>query len=160
MNARLLPGFALAFIVLTFPRAEGLDAEKWSKVVNQSAGTVTVTVTDTAKVMGSLYIRPAGSEGDGKELGRKGDSYALAPGSYEFYFWTNLAGAIGMHLSFQDNASSKAVKVHVTNLDPTVPGTEFQISADPLDKAGLLFDPSGYRNAGGGTLFTFTGGTR
>lgn len=153
MSIRPLPGLALAALVLSSPRAMALEPEYWSKVSNNSGRTYTVTVTDTAKVMGDLYIRKAGIPGDGKKLGEKGASYSLEPGDYEFYFWTNHLGRIGIHLAFQDNARD-GFRLHVTNLDPATPGTEFQISGDPLQNVKLLFDPTGYRNATGGTLLT------
>ena len=155
MNRIPLPGLILAAAILVLPRAAALDADKWSKVDNRTNLTYSLTVSDTLGAQGSLYIRAAGATGDGKELTSKNDTFAMGPGKWEYYFRTNAAGAIGIHLAIQENTSGRTIRLHVTNLDATIPGTELQISSKPLESCNILIDPSGYRNAAGGTLFTF-----
>lgn len=98
MSFRILPGIALAAMVLAAPRAMALESEHWSKVSNQSGKTYTISVTDTTKVWGDLYIRRAGTKDEGKKLGAKGDSFSLEQGDYEFYFYTNALGLSLIHI--------------------------------------------------------------
>ena len=70
-----------------------------------------------------------------------------------FYFDTT-ATRIGMHLNLQGPQNKESIGLHVTNLDPTVTGTEIQVFGSPLNNCNIIIDPTGYRNLEGGTLFT------
>ena len=148
----LLCGLALAG---TRAQADPSSAKKWSRVENNSGKVYILTNTDaTSKTtVGSLWCRKAGEKGNGKRITVKGDSYNVVPGNHEFYFDTT-ATRFAMHLKLQDASTSQSIGLHVTNMDPMVSGTEIQISASPLNTCNLLLDPTGYRNADGGVLFT------
>lgn len=136
-------------------QADPSDAKRWSKVENISGKTYIITNTDVSSksTIGTLWCRKQGVTGNGKKITVKGDSYTLDAGSHEFYFDTT-ATRIGMHLKLQDSVSNQSINLHVSNLDPTVTGTEIQVSGKPLNTCNLIIDPTGYRNRAGGVLFT------
>lgn len=138
-------------------------AKYWCKVENNSGRDYTLTINDTAKSVGSLWIRKAGDKGNGQGPMTKGATYHLAPGQYEFYFDTTLK-TLGIHFLLQESRLGAGkqfpIQFHVTNLENPTKGFELQVGGKPMRNCNVVIDPTGFRNLSGGVLITITDPTK
>lgn len=157
MSRLLFRTSLLAALAAAQAHAAPSDPKCWSKVEVDPGTKYILTNDDKVAPIGTLWCRKKGDTGIPGKVGERGAAYTLESGDYEFYFDTTLKG-IAMHLRFQNVATGQSFHIHVTNADPTVKGTEIQVSGKPLSSVPVVIDPSGYRNKDGGTLFKLKAG--
>ncbi|MGA2081695.1 MAG: hypothetical protein ABSH53_13960 [Holophaga sp.] len=150
----------------------GMDANKWSKVENNSGKDYDIfnyDLTDTTS-WGGLYIKEQGASGDGTKVIARGKPFTLKnKKKYVFYFNTTLK-KFAKHLRFTPTDSKDetgSIYVHVTNITTDLKGFHIDVSTNTLEPSlakllrtsvpmwagNLVVDPTGFRNNKGGVLF-------
>ena len=128
-----------------------LDTGYWSKVKNASAKEVTITISDTVRTVGILWIRADKETGDGTKLAKKDDKFTLKPKTdYQFYFDTQYGS---LSLTYTVDAGGNKTFVNVNRVpavgDNIVVRRQGAITESPLD-----FTMAGFRNVNGPVFMT------
>jgi len=128
-----------------------LDTSNWSKVKNGTSKEVTITISDTVKTVGNLWIRPANDTTDGTRLSKKDDKFVLKPKmDYQFYFDTQY-GSLSLTCTVDVGGNKTSINV---NRIPAVGDNIVVRRTGTITESPLDLNFKGFRDASGPVFMT------